>query len=75
MKQEAREGLVDPNIAVQLRGIVKTYPGKTKGFCQSCRRASPYHALKVSIYMSYPRSNKLTVIYLLLRGQSDFTRQ
>lgn len=46
VKQEARDGLVNPNIAVQLRGITKAYPGKTKGFCQSCRRASPYHALK-----------------------------
>ncbi|KAM7479997.1 hypothetical protein LguiA_028210 [Lonicera macranthoides] len=46
VKQQAREGVVDPNLAVQVRGLVKTYPGTTKIGCCKCKRTSPYHALK-----------------------------
>ncbi|KAL6281660.1 hypothetical protein ACE6H2_018541 [Prunus campanulata] len=46
VKQQAKEGTVDPNIAVQIRGLVKTYPGTTTIGCCKCRRTSPYHALK-----------------------------
>ncbi|KAF3437772.1 hypothetical protein FNV43_RR20528 [Rhamnella rubrinervis] len=46
VKQQAREGVMNPNIAVQIRGLVKTYPGtKIKGCC-NCAKTSPYHALK-----------------------------
>ncbi|KAM1099857.1 hypothetical protein ACFX15_006173 [Malus domestica] len=46
VKQQTREGIVDPNVAVQIRGLVKTYPGTTKIGCCSCKRTSSYHALK-----------------------------
>ncbi|CAH8350693.1 unnamed protein product [Eruca vesicaria subsp. sativa] len=47
VKQNSLEGLVDPNIAVQIRGLAKTYPGTTKfGCCCKCKKTSPYHALK-----------------------------
>ncbi|XP_020420066.1 ABC transporter A family member 2 isoform X2 [Prunus persica] len=46
VKQQTKEGTVDPNIAVQIRGLVKTYPGTTTIGCCKCRRTSPYHALK-----------------------------
>ena len=49
VKRQAREGVVDPNLAVQVRGLVKTYPGMTKIGCCKCKRTSPYHALKVKI--------------------------
>lgn len=49
VKRQAREGVVDPNLAVQVRGLVKTYPGTTKIGCCKCKRTSPYHALKVKI--------------------------
>lgn len=48
VKQQAAESNVDPRIAVQIRGLVKTYAGATKIGCCRCKRTSPYHALKVS---------------------------
>lgn len=50
VKQQVIDGLVDPSVAVQIRGLVKTYPGTTKIGCCKCKRSSPYHALKVYIY-------------------------
>lgn len=47
VKQQAAGPNVDSNIAVQIRGLVKTYAGATKIGCCSCKRTSPYHALKV----------------------------
>ncbi|CAL5327146.1 unnamed protein product [Camellia sinensis] len=46
VKKEAKEGAVDPNIAVQIRGLVKVYPGATKIGCCKCKKTSHYHALK-----------------------------
>ncbi|XP_052174572.1 ABC transporter A family member 2 isoform X2 [Diospyros lotus] len=46
VKQEAMEDVVDPNIAVQIRGLVKIYPGATKIGCCKCKKTSHYHALK-----------------------------
>ncbi|GMJ15142.1 A. THALIANA ABC2 HOMOLOG 1, ABC2 homolog 1, ATP-binding cassette A2 [Hibiscus trionum] len=44
---QAREGIVDPNVAVQIRGLAKTYPG-TISFSCSCKykKTAPYHAVK-----------------------------
>ena len=47
VKQQAREGVDDPNIAVQIRGLVKTYPGSRNIGCCKCKKNAPYHALKV----------------------------
>ncbi|XVF51954.1 hypothetical protein PTKIN_Ptkin04bG0225500 [Pterospermum kingtungense] len=47
VKAQAREGAVDPNVAVQIRGLAKTYPGSMKiGCCCKCEKTSPYHAVK-----------------------------
>lgn len=48
VKQQSREGVVDPDIAVQIRGLVKTYPGTTKIGCYKRKKTLPYHALKVN---------------------------
>ncbi|KAL6183259.1 hypothetical protein ACLB2K_044670 [Fragaria x ananassa] len=45
VKEQAKEGTVGPNLAVQIRGLVKTYPGQRHGCCRS-KRTPPYHALK-----------------------------
>lgn len=47
VKQQAATNEVDPNVAVQIRGLTKTYPGTTKIGCCKCQRSSPYHAVKV----------------------------
>ncbi|XP_042506443.1 ABC transporter A family member 2-like [Macadamia integrifolia] len=46
VKQQVNEGAVDPNVAVQLRGLAKTYPGTTNMGCCKCKRTPPYHAVK-----------------------------
>lgn len=47
VKAQAREDLVDTNVAVQIRGLGKTYPGTTQLGCFKCKRTSTYHAVKV----------------------------
>jgi ABC-type multidrug transport system ATPase subunit len=46
VKQQIMEGVDDPNIAVQVRGLGKTYPGSTNMGCCKCKRNPPYQALK-----------------------------
>ncbi|KAJ0048785.1 hypothetical protein Pint_15238 [Pistacia integerrima] len=45
VKQQSREG-VEPNVAVQIRGLVKTYPGTRNIGCCKCKKTSPFHAVK-----------------------------
>lgn len=46
VKSQANERLPNSNVAVQIRGLVKTYPGTTKIGCCTCKKTSSYHALK-----------------------------
>ncbi|KAM7269348.1 hypothetical protein ACFE04_024845 [Oxalis oulophora] len=52
VKQQANQGVVDPNVAVQFRALAKTYPGTKKmDICCGCCRCErkdtpPYHAVK-----------------------------
>ncbi|KAL3513213.1 hypothetical protein ACH5RR_025930 [Cinchona calisaya] len=54
VKQQTTEGLSDPNIAVQLRGLVKTYPGRRNTICFFCKSSSTYHALK-GLWVNFPK--------------------
>jgi len=48
VKQQLTEGLVDSNIAVQMQGLAKTYPGtRNIGCCCKCKKTAPYTAVKV----------------------------
>ncbi|KAK4798927.1 hypothetical protein SAY86_024292 [Trapa natans] len=46
VKAQARGEETDSDVAVQIRGLVKTYPGTTKIGCCKCKKTSSYHALK-----------------------------
>ncbi|PON34696.1 ABC transporter A, ABCA [Parasponia andersonii] len=47
IKQQMTNGIDnDQNIAVQIRGLVKTYPESTKIGCFKCKKTLPYHALQ-----------------------------
>ncbi|KAK9090668.1 hypothetical protein Sjap_023845 [Stephania japonica] len=46
VKKQVTEDAIDPNVAVQIRGLAKTYPGTTNLGCCKCKRTSPYHAVK-----------------------------
>ncbi|KAI9174773.1 hypothetical protein LWI28_022515 [Acer negundo] len=48
VKQQAKDGLIDPNVAVQLRGLVKTYPGARKTGSCCGKMSSPFHAVRGS---------------------------
>ncbi|KAK4568284.1 hypothetical protein RGQ29_003887 [Quercus rubra] len=45
VKQQAREGIDDPNAAVQIHGLVKRYPKTIKIGCCRCKQTPPYHAI------------------------------
>ncbi|KAM7269434.1 hypothetical protein ACFE04_024931 [Oxalis oulophora] len=47
VKQQTKEGINASNVAVQIRGLTKTYAGTRKfSCCCKCKKTSPYHALK-----------------------------
>ncbi|KAF6159975.1 hypothetical protein GIB67_033059 [Kingdonia uniflora] len=46
VKQQVTETSADPNVAVQIRGLAKTYPGSMDIGCCKCKKTSPYHAVK-----------------------------
>lgn len=52
VKQQMAEASNHPNIAVQIRGLAKTYPGTLDMGCCRCSRTSPYHAVKVKSTLS-----------------------
>ncbi|XP_071717353.1 ABC transporter A family member 2-like [Rutidosis leptorrhynchoides] len=54
VKQQHREGVVDPNLAVQIHGLVKVYPGRTNIGCCSCKKTAAYHALR-GLWVNFPK--------------------
>lgn len=54
VKQQAIDGVTDPNIAVHIRGLVKAYPGTTKIGCCKCKKTPHYHALK-GLWVNFPK--------------------
>lgn len=47
VKHQTHEGVIDPNVAVQIRGLAKTYPGNRQFGCCKCKKTPSYHALRV----------------------------
>ncbi|KAI3807454.1 hypothetical protein L1987_23382 [Smallanthus sonchifolius] len=54
VKRQHTEGVVDPNLAVQIHGLVKVYPGRTNIGCFNCKKTAPYHALK-GLWVNFPK--------------------
>lgn len=46
VKQQTAQDATDLNVAVQMRGLTKTYPGAMNIGCCKCRKTPPYHAVK-----------------------------
>ncbi|KAB5531931.1 hypothetical protein DKX38_018601 [Salix brachista] len=46
VKNDLKEGTVHPDVAVQVRGLSKTYPGATQISCFKCKKTSAYHAVR-----------------------------
>lgn len=68
VKQQAMQGEVNSNVAVQLHGLVKIFPGTTKMGCCKCERKSPFHAIKVFYPLVY---EKLTLVCVFLCKQKS----
>ncbi|KAL1317961.1 hypothetical protein HN51_070199 [Arachis hypogaea] len=55
VKRQITEGVVDANVAVQIRGLAKTYPGACNiGCCCKCKRTKPYNAVK-DLWVNFER--------------------
>ncbi|KAL1357257.1 hypothetical protein HN51_009202 [Arachis hypogaea] len=55
VKRQITEGVVDANVAVQIRGLAKTYPGSCNiGCCCKCKRTKPYNAVK-DLWVNFER--------------------
>ncbi|CAN0901620.1 ABC transporter A family member 2 [Linum grandiflorum] len=46
VKKDAAGGTMDADVAVQMRGLAKTYAGTRKIGCCKCQKTSPYHAVR-----------------------------
>uniref|UniRef100_J3MSS8 ABC transporter domain-containing protein n=1 Tax=Oryza brachyantha TaxID=4533 RepID=J3MSS8_ORYBR len=46
VKQQIANSEVDPGVAVQIRGLRKTYPGSFSMGCCRCRTTKPFHSVK-----------------------------
>ncbi|XP_040989213.1 ABC transporter A family member 2-like isoform X2 [Juglans microcarpa x Juglans regia] len=46
VKHQTQEGVVDPDVAVQIRGLVKSYPGTRQFGCCKCQKTPSYHAVR-----------------------------
>ncbi|MED6193393.1 ATP-binding cassette sub- A member 2 [Stylosanthes scabra] len=55
VKRQVTEGVIDANVAVQIRGLAKTYPGACNiGCCCKCKRTKPYNAVK-DLWVSFEK--------------------
>ncbi|CAA7035148.1 unnamed protein product [Microthlaspi erraticum] len=68
VKQQAIDGIVDPNIAVQIHGLAKTYPGTTKLGCCKCTKTSPFHAVKFDILWDALSSEEHLHLFASIKG-------
>uniref|UniRef100_M4D8X0 ABC transporter domain-containing protein n=1 Tax=Brassica campestris TaxID=3711 RepID=M4D8X0_BRACM len=68
VKQQAMDGIVDPNIAVQIHGLAKTYPGTTKLGCCKCTKTSPFHAVKFDILWDALSSEEHLHLFASIKG-------
>ncbi|KAK9119373.1 hypothetical protein Scep_017466 [Stephania cephalantha] len=54
VKQQTAQNEVDPNVAVQIRGLAKTYPGTRSMGCCKCKTTSPYHAV-IGLWVNFKK--------------------
>ncbi|MFS8016218.1 putative ABC transporter A, P-loop containing nucleoside triphosphate hydrolase [Helianthus anomalus] len=68
VKQQHREGVVDPNLAVQIQGPVKVYPRTTNVGCFNCKKTAPYHALKFDILWDTLSGQEHLYLFASIKG-------
>ncbi|PNY10478.1 ABC transporter A family member 2-like protein [Trifolium pratense] len=71
VRQQLTQDVVDANVAVQVHGIVKTYPGTFSiGCCCKCKRTAPYHALKFDILWDALSGQEHLELFASIKGIS-----
>ncbi|KAF5459766.1 hypothetical protein F2P56_019686 [Juglans regia] len=55
VKHQTQEGVVDPDVAVQIRGLVKSYPGTRQFGCCKCQKTPSYHAVR-GLWVNFARN-------------------
>ncbi|KAJ8428688.1 hypothetical protein Cgig2_032268 [Carnegiea gigantea] len=73
VKCQVDEGLIDPNVAVEILGLAKVYRGSTNISCRKCKRTPPYHALRLFCLLGPNGASKTTAINSLT-GLTPVTR-
>ncbi|XP_048637713.1 ABC transporter A family member 9-like [Brassica napus] len=68
VKKQAMDGTVVPNIAVQIHGLAKMYPGTTKLGCCKCTKTSPFHAVKFDILWDALSSEEHLHLFASIKG-------
>ncbi|XP_030937873.1 ABC transporter A family member 2-like isoform X2 [Quercus lobata] len=68
VKQQAREGIDDPNAAVQIHGLVKTYPKTIKIGCCRCKQTPPYHAINFDILWDALSGQEHLYLFASIKG-------
>ncbi|XP_062114912.1 ABC transporter A family member 2-like [Humulus lupulus] len=69
IKEQIIKGVDNPNIVVQIRGLVKTYHGTTKAGCFKCKKTSPYHALK-GIWLNFAKDQIFCLLGMNRAGKT-----
>eukprot|EP01018_Ginkgo_biloba_P024056 Gb_37633 [translate_table: standard] len=55
VKHQAMENTTDPNVAVQVRGLIKIFPGiRNMVGCCKCQKTDPHHAVK-GLWMNFEK--------------------
>ncbi|KAJ6814801.1 putative ABC transporter A family member 2 [Iris pallida] len=55
VKCQVAENRTDPTVAIQVRGLVKSYPGTTSIGCCKLSKSPPYHAVK-GVWLNLPNN-------------------
>lgn len=81
IRQAARAGRVEDGIAVQLRGLAKTYPKQMKINCKrfcfcccycKCKMKKSFDAVRVRNLLHVYRYNAIWIKHSKLKGQEEF---
>ncbi|KAM6594094.1 hypothetical protein CsatA_001797 [Cannabis sativa] len=69
IKEQIIKGIDNANIVVQIRGLVKTYPGTTKTGCFKCKKTPPYHALN-GLWLNFAKDQLFCLLGMNRAGKT-----
>ncbi|KAM6569736.1 hypothetical protein CsatB_017721 [Cannabis sativa] len=69
IKEQIIKGIDNPNIVVQIRGLVKTYPGTTKTCCFKCKKTPPYHVVN-GLWLNFAKDQLFCLLGMNRAGKT-----